>query len=278
MLGKTIQFSEENYQGDYIIDFAKELSDSKGKTLLDQDEETSISYCAQFAAERIIAQIRQDLTNFGIEFDNWFSEQSLYDSGKVGAAIDNFRDKNIIYENNNAKIINKDNGTIIENVHITKNYFVVRAEDTEGWDSEDSNEIWISTDLRVPPDPVIDAGVYNDTTKTIDISWSQVSSTLVTKWKIYSSKDQQGGPYTDTGVELVNDGSTDFSASWTVPGDGTYYLVVVGFRDGSSVLNADSTQLTLIDAANTNDSNEVQVSVRVHPAPAKNFKVKIWVQ
>ena len=32
--------------------------------------------------------------------------------------------KNIIYENNNAKIINKDNGTIIENVYITKNYFV----------------------------------------------------------------------------------------------------------------------------------------------------------
>jgi len=31
--------------------------------------------------------------------------------------------KNIIYENNNAKIINQDNGTIIENVYITKNYF-----------------------------------------------------------------------------------------------------------------------------------------------------------
>jgi arginyl-tRNA synthetase len=102
LLGITIQFSEDNYQGDYIIDFAKEISDSKGKTLLDQDEETSISYCAQFAAERIIAQIRQDLTNFGIEFDNWFSEQSLYDSGKVEAVIDNFRDKDIIYKKDGA--------------------------------------------------------------------------------------------------------------------------------------------------------------------------------
>lgn len=102
LLGKTIQFSEENYQGDYIIDFAKNIIDHKGKTLLDQNEETSISYCAQFAAERIIEQIRQDLTNFGIEFDNWFSEQSLYDSGKVGAVIDDFRDKDIIYKKDGA--------------------------------------------------------------------------------------------------------------------------------------------------------------------------------
>jgi len=102
LLGMNIQFSEENYQGDYIIDFAKEISHSERKTLLDQDEESSISYCAKFAAERIIAQIRQDLTNFGIEFDNWFSEQSLYDSGKVEAVIDNFRDKDIIYKKDGA--------------------------------------------------------------------------------------------------------------------------------------------------------------------------------
>ena len=102
LLGINVQFSEENYQGDYIIDFAKNIIDRKEKTLLDQDEETSISYCAQFAADRIIEQIRRDLTNFGIEFDNWFSEQSLYDSGKVGAVIDHFRDKDIIYEKDGA--------------------------------------------------------------------------------------------------------------------------------------------------------------------------------
>lgn len=102
LLGLNIQFSEENYQGDYIIDLAKEISGSKGKTLLDQNEETSISYCAQFAAERIITEIRQDLTNFGIEFDNWFSEQSLYDTGKVGNVIDHFRNKNLIYEKDGA--------------------------------------------------------------------------------------------------------------------------------------------------------------------------------
>jgi arginyl-tRNA synthetase len=102
LLGENIQFSENCYQGDYIIDFAKNIIHGKGSTLMDQDEETSISYCAQFAATRILEQIRQDLMNFGIEFDNWFSEQSLYDSGKVKAVLDNFQDKDIIYEKDGA--------------------------------------------------------------------------------------------------------------------------------------------------------------------------------
>jgi len=122
LLGEKIQFSEDYYQGDYIIDFAKSIIDRKGKTLLDQDEETLISYCAQFAAERIIAQIRKDLTNFGIEFDNWFSEQSLYDSGKVEAILDDFRDKNIIYEKDGALWFKtKDFGDEKDRVVVRKN-------------------------------------------------------------------------------------------------------------------------------------------------------------
>ena len=122
LLGKKIQFSQDCYQGDYIIDFAKSIINRKEKTLLDQDEETSISYCAQFAAERIIAQIRQDLTNFGIEFDNWFSEQSLYDSGKVEAILDDFRDKNIIYEKDGALWFKtKDFGDEKDRVVVRKN-------------------------------------------------------------------------------------------------------------------------------------------------------------
>jgi len=122
LLGRKIQFSQDFYQGNYINDFAKSIIDRKGKTLLDQDEEKSISYCAQFASERIIAQIRQDLTNFGIEFDNWFSEQSLYDSGKVDAVIDDFRNKNIIYEKDGALWFKtKDFGDEKDRVVVRKN-------------------------------------------------------------------------------------------------------------------------------------------------------------
>jgi arginyl-tRNA synthetase len=102
LMGENVQFPDECYQGDYIRDYAKEIIELKGKTLLDQDEEQSIFFCARFAAERIIEDIRRDLMDFGIEFDNWFSEQSLYNTGKVNAVIEDFKEKNIIYKKDGA--------------------------------------------------------------------------------------------------------------------------------------------------------------------------------
>lgn len=102
LMGEDVQFPDECYQGDYIRDYAKEIVELKGKTLFGQDEEEPISFCARFSAKRIIEDIRKDLMDFGVEFDNWFSEQSLYDNGKVNAAIDHFKEKNIVYEKDGA--------------------------------------------------------------------------------------------------------------------------------------------------------------------------------
>ncbi len=102
LLGQKILFPKECYQGDYIRGYAIKIKDDKGNTLLDQNEEKAMSYCARFAAKHIIEQIRQDLKAFGVDFNNWCSEQSLYDSGKVQEVIDNFRKKNFIYEKDGA--------------------------------------------------------------------------------------------------------------------------------------------------------------------------------
>ncbi|MBW2662306.1 MAG: arginine--tRNA ligase [Deltaproteobacteria bacterium] len=101
-LGEDIQFSDDCYQGDYIRDFAIQIKEHKGNDLLSQDEEEAILYCSRFAAEKIIAGIRDDLKSFGVEFDNWFSEQSLYDSGKVDKVLNDFRGRNMIYEKDGA--------------------------------------------------------------------------------------------------------------------------------------------------------------------------------
>jgi arginyl-tRNA synthetase len=102
LTGENIQFPDECYQGDYIRDYAKEMIDLNGNVLIGQDEEESILFCARFAAKRIIEDIRKDLMDFGIEFDNWFSEQSLYDTGKVDAVIKEFKHKKTIYKKDGA--------------------------------------------------------------------------------------------------------------------------------------------------------------------------------
>ncbi|HPA15431.1 MAG TPA: arginine--tRNA ligase [Desulfobacterales bacterium] len=102
LFGENIPFPEDCYQGDYIIELAKTIREEKGGGLLECDEDTAIGCAARFAAESIMKGIRNDLEAFGVRFDSWFSEQSLYDSGKVDEVIRDFRNRKIIYESDGA--------------------------------------------------------------------------------------------------------------------------------------------------------------------------------
>ena len=99
---QQIEFPRDCYQGDYIRDIAEELKGQKDKALLSRPEEDTIAECARYAADKILNEMRQDLAAFGVEFDRWFSEQSLYDSGRVDMILDEFRKKGIIYKNEGA--------------------------------------------------------------------------------------------------------------------------------------------------------------------------------
>jgi arginyl-tRNA synthetase len=102
MLGQKVKFPDECYQGNYIRDLAAEIKSQKGDALLGQPEEEALMICARFAAGKILDGIRDDLKLFGVEFDCWFSEQSLYDSGRVDQILDIFRNQGIIYEKDGA--------------------------------------------------------------------------------------------------------------------------------------------------------------------------------
>jgi len=106
LLGEKIEFPATCYQGDYIRDIAIKIKDSDGEKFIDpddkKDEEKAVSYCAKLAAEEILEGIRQDLDSFGVKFNKWFSEQSLYDSGMVDSVINDFEQKKIIYKRDGA--------------------------------------------------------------------------------------------------------------------------------------------------------------------------------
>ena len=106
LFGEKIEFPDTCYQGDYIRDIAIKIKDSNGDEFLHpkgkKAEEKAVSYCAQLAAKGILEGIRQDLDSFGVSFNQWFSEQSLYDSGMVDSVINDFKKKKIIYENDGA--------------------------------------------------------------------------------------------------------------------------------------------------------------------------------
>ncbi|MFZ7125759.1 MAG: arginine--tRNA ligase [Desulfobacterales bacterium] len=100
--GETVEFPPDGYQGDYIIDLAREVTDVRGRSLLEMPAEEAVDACARHAAGRILDGIRQDLLEFGVEYDRWFSEQSLYDSGRVENTIDRLKADGIVYEKDGA--------------------------------------------------------------------------------------------------------------------------------------------------------------------------------
>ncbi|MBU0993614.1 MAG: arginine--tRNA ligase [Proteobacteria bacterium] len=101
-LGESIVFPDDCYQGAYIKDIARTVLEHH-KTDLDVcNEQEKITFCATFAAQNILEGIKSDLLSFGVTFDLWYSEQSLFDNGKVEAALNEFKGNGHIYEKDGA--------------------------------------------------------------------------------------------------------------------------------------------------------------------------------
>ncbi|WP_300464727.1 arginine--tRNA ligase [Desulfobacula sp.] len=100
--GQDIAFPDTCYQGAYINDLAAQILEQEGYSFVQADEAAAIDRCAMFAAKKILDGIKEDLSSFGVTFDQWFSEQSLYDSGRVQKAIDAFTARDLIYEHEGA--------------------------------------------------------------------------------------------------------------------------------------------------------------------------------
>ncbi|CAB5157861.1 Arginyl-tRNA synthetase (EC [Olavius algarvensis associated proteobacterium Delta 3] len=100
--GDPVDFPADCYQGDYIRELAEDIQQGTELDLTRIPEEAAISRCARFAAKKILAGIRSDLDAFGVHFDRWFSEQSLFDKGLADSAVAEFKGRDVIYENEGA--------------------------------------------------------------------------------------------------------------------------------------------------------------------------------
>jgi arginyl-tRNA synthetase len=151
MNGINVPFPPNAYQGDYVRDMAKIIQDHHGDRYIHEpwhvlDGAPSVEEDAEGHLDQLIANAkkllgedyayvhnvalteqlgdcRNDLTEFGVVFDNWFSEKSLFDSGLVKRAIDILDKNGHLYEQNGAlwfrstafgdekdRVVRRDNG------------------------------------------------------------------------------------------------------------------------------------------------------------------------
>ena len=97
-LGIAAQVPEDGYQGEYLIELAKECIATNGKEVADQDN----AFFAAYAKEHLLALIKKTLDTYGIHFDIWFSEKQLHDNGSIAQAITILEKNGRIYESDGA--------------------------------------------------------------------------------------------------------------------------------------------------------------------------------
>jgi arginyl-tRNA synthetase len=79
---------EGGYQGQYIIDWAAEVPE--GADLMEWGE------------ARAVADHRSTLTRMNVEFDSWFSERSMVDSGAIEVTLADLRERGVVYDHEGA--------------------------------------------------------------------------------------------------------------------------------------------------------------------------------
>jgi arginyl-tRNA synthetase len=98
LLGKQAEVPEGGYQGQDVIDHMKELIDRDGDKYLDMASEERQKIFAAYALKKNLDSIKRDLENFGVHFDVWFSEQSLYDNEEITTTIEHLSRQGYTYE------------------------------------------------------------------------------------------------------------------------------------------------------------------------------------
>jgi arginyl-tRNA synthetase len=95
-------FPENGYKGDYIFTLARAAAESEGTRFLSVPLSESLPWFKRFAGGTILEGIKTDLDDFGVRFDVWFSEASLYERSLVTAAMEHLKKRGWAFESDGA--------------------------------------------------------------------------------------------------------------------------------------------------------------------------------
>ncbi|MEX5729388.1 arginyl-tRNA synthetase [Rhodovulum iodosum] len=95
--GESVAFEDGTYPGEYLITVGEALAAEVGTAYVDQPEDVWLAEVRAYATDKMMGLIRDDLKALGVEMDVFFSEKSLYGTGRIEAAIEALRARGLIY-------------------------------------------------------------------------------------------------------------------------------------------------------------------------------------
>ena len=101
-LGQDTPLPEDGYQGTYIVDLAQGFRDEEGDGFLGDKSDEVLSAMRAFAVKALKAEQVKDLDGFGVRFDEFFPETSLYSEGRVDQTVAALKETGLTYEEGGA--------------------------------------------------------------------------------------------------------------------------------------------------------------------------------
>lgn len=105
-MGEDFPFPEDGYQGadigEHVKAYTAALSEEETDALKAMAPEARKKVLVDYALNENLKRMKQDLADYGITYDVWFSEQSLYDSGAIAHALELLKASGSVYEKDGA--------------------------------------------------------------------------------------------------------------------------------------------------------------------------------
>ncbi|QCR31387.1 arginine--tRNA ligase [Lysinibacillus sp. SGAir0095] len=101
-LGMDAAMPEDGYHGQDIINIAGKLADEFGAAILEKSDEERFEFFREHGLKLELDKLKNDLANFRVNFDVWYSETSLYKNGKIDVALNKLKENGHVFEEEGA--------------------------------------------------------------------------------------------------------------------------------------------------------------------------------
>ena len=98
----AVEFPEDGYHGDDIRELAKAFYEAEGEKYMECDEAERRAALADFGLKHNIPKMKRDLARYGINYDEWFFESTLHESGYVADSVAMLTERGYTYEKDGA--------------------------------------------------------------------------------------------------------------------------------------------------------------------------------
>ena len=102
LFGRDAELPPDGYQGEYMVEMAREVKTEKGDSFLDLPESDAIREIGRIGLDKIMGAIREDVASLRVRFDVWFNEASLYTDGQYERAMELLKDNDFLTEHEGA--------------------------------------------------------------------------------------------------------------------------------------------------------------------------------